>query len=191
MPTLSKIQTQFATDVLTSKAGGDYLPQQKFAGTDLIKIYRNNYILNLTATLKSTYSCVLRLVGEDFFTSLARNFIAKTQPKTGNIRDYGTEFADFINTRPECKNLPFLADVAKFEQAYENCYFAKNAKFLLSSKYPLIKIWQLDESSADLDLASGGDNILIYKDNFEVVVERISPEIFQQMEQNDADIIKI
>ena len=181
---LENIQKLFAKDIINNQARGAYLQQQGFNRADLIQIYSNNYITSLTNVLKASYSCIVRLVGNDFFKFVAREYIAKHPVKTGNIQEYGAEFTNFINNFEPCNSLPFLTDIAKLEYAYEVCYRSQCARFLIESKYPIIKIWQLNKNSDKLDINSGADNVFVYKINDDVVVERITPKIFKQLKED-------
>jgi hypothetical protein len=170
---LKVLQQQFSVDILQNGNCANYLSNGNFNGKDLIKIYRNNYYITLTSVLSSTYSCIKRLVGKDFFKFLSKQYIDENQPTSGNIINYGDSFANFIANCKQCDSLPYLSDVAKLEFYFEKCYFSKNQEFVLDSKYPIIQIWQIDENSDDLDLNKGGDCIKIYKHNQEVLVEKI------------------
>ncbi len=61
-------------------------------------IYANTVRVNHRSALRATYPVVERLVGEDFFSYAAETF-AKTYPsRSGNLDDYGVEFADFLES---------------------------------------------------------------------------------------------
>ncbi len=173
------MQQKFYQDVLNPDKAQDYLGNDDFSGGDLIKIYHNQYFTTLTQTLGNSYSCVKRLVGEDFFNMLAKHFVETYPSKTGSIIDYGSEFSTFIANNSRCKILPYLADVASFERLYERCYFSIDSEFFMVSPYPIVKIWQLNENSETLDLSVGGDYLKIYKQGAEVVVEKISKQQYQ------------
>ncbi|SMN01128.1 Conserved domain protein [uncultured Candidatus Thioglobus sp.] len=179
MKTTKALQQMFYQDVLCSDAVQGYLGNDNFSGGDLIKIYHNQYFFSLKQALGNSYSCVKRLVGENFFNSLTSDFVKTHPSKTGNIINYGNEFADFIADDTRCQTVPYLADMAKFERLYERCYFSLNAEFFMASSYPLVKIWQLNEDSKTLDLSSGGDYLRIYKQGAEVIVERITEQQYE------------
>ncbi|SMN11465.1 Conserved domain protein [uncultured Candidatus Thioglobus sp.] len=179
MKSTKALQQKFYQDVLNPDTAQDYLGNDDFSGNDLIKIYHNQYFVSLKQALGNSYSCVKRLVGEDFFNGLASDFIKTHPSKTGSIIDYGNEFSEFIGNDTRCKALPYLADVAKFEQLYERCYFSLDGEFFMTSTYPIVKIWQLDENSERLDLSSAGDYLKIYKKGAEVVVERITQQQYK------------
>lgn len=177
--TLKTLQQKFYQDVLRPDKAQNYLGNEYFSGSDLIKVYHHQYFNSLKQALANSYSCVKRLVGDNFFNLLAENFI-KTHPlKTGNIINYGHEFPIFISHHQSCKTLPYLGDVARFEQLYERCYFSLDGKFFMYSPYPLVQIWQLDENSEQLDWSIGADYLKIYKQGAEVLVEKITQQQYR------------
>ncbi len=198
---LKQLQQQFASDVKNLTPLTDiYNDSKYFSAKELIAVYYNNYIYTLTDVLKSSYSCILRLVGDDFFNHIAKQYIKTHPQKQGYLQNYGNDFSSFIANTPECKNMPYLVDIALLERYYELCYhndnsgfdfaklpvgFSKNTKYnkilpflnkcyLLSSKYPVLDIWRLNENSPNLDLTKTSDNILIYKYNDKVSVISLS-----------------
>jgi hypothetical protein len=177
---LKQLQRDFYQDVLASESVSEnYLNNGNFTPQDLIQIYRNQYFLSLSESLAKSYSCVKRLVGEDFFNKIAKDFIITHPSKTGNIIDYGDEFSNFIKLSPDCKTVPYLVDVAKFERYYERCYLS-DIVFFMHSVYPVIKIWQLNENSEQLDLASEGDYLKIYRQGAEVLVAKITQQEYEE-----------
>jgi hypothetical protein len=181
---LKKLQADFAKDLIHKSNSGAYLNSEFFRSDALIQVYHHQYFLSLTTALAKTYSCVQRLVGEDFFKFLAREFIQKYHLKSPSIIDYGSEFADFLQTNPSCQKLKFLPEIAEFEWLYKLCYFSADGVFLMNSKYPVIKIWQLDETSAQLDLSSGGDYLKIAKKNAKVIVEKLTKREYENEKNN-------
>lgn len=120
----------------------------------------------------------MRLVGEGFFTLLAKNYISEHPLSAGYLQNYGHFFAQFLKGFKPCKPYPYLIDIAYFERYYEQCYHSDNAQFLIHSIYPIIDIWQLNESSEDLNLTEQAQYVLIAKRNLEVVVSKISQSDF-------------
>ncbi|WP_201340693.1 DNA-binding domain-containing protein [Abyssogena phaseoliformis symbiont] len=116
---LKTIQTTFSNDVINDQVQGDYFSQGNFSAAELIQIYRNHYILSLIGTLKSSYSCILRLVGEGFFTLLAKNYISEHPLSAGYLQNYGHFFAQFLKGFKPCKPYPYLIDIVYFERYYE------------------------------------------------------------------------
>ncbi|CAB5498792.1 hypothetical protein AZO1586I_391 [Bathymodiolus thermophilus thioautotrophic gill symbiont] len=173
---LKQLQAEFYQHVLVPNKTKNYQINGDFTGADLVQIYHHQYCMSLKEVLTKTYSCVQRLVGKNFFMSLATDFIQTYPSKTPNIIDYGKEFSAFIKHHPHCQNMLYLSDVAKFENLYEQCYFSTNSIFFMQSDYPIIKIWQLDEDSAQLDLRTDRVYLKIYKHESEVIVEKITQQ---------------
>jgi hypothetical protein len=186
---LKAIQTTFANDITHQQAKGDYFSSADFDSGELIQIYRNNYTLSLTDALKSSYSCVLRLVGEDFFKLLAKNYISEYPLNTACLQNYGDSFKQFLSNFEACKSYPYLVDIAEFERYYEQCYHSKNAQFIMCSIYPIIDIWQLSEDSEDLDFTYQGQCVSIVKKNLKVVVSKISQSNFSALGGENGEII--
>ncbi|MDC9727516.1 MAG: DNA-binding domain-containing protein [Candidatus Thioglobus sp.] len=181
---LKKLQQDFYQDILDPNKAKNYLDNANFTGSDLIKIYHNQYFISMTQALASSYSCVKRLVGEEFFNMLAHQFIKKHPSKSASIIDYGHEFSVFIKTNEHCKNMAYLADIAKLENLYECCYFSLNAVFFMQSDYPVVEIWQLNDNSEQLDLSSGKVYLKFYKEGGSVIVEKITKQEFENGKNN-------
>jgi hypothetical protein len=90
-------------------------------------VYRNNVAVGLIAALAARYPVVARLVGEDFFRAAARAFIRDHKPRTAVILHYGDEFPGFLEDFAPVRDLPYLADVARLENAWVESYHAAEA----------------------------------------------------------------
>jgi hypothetical protein len=80
-----------------------------------LDIYRNNVFASLTKALASTFPAVSRLVDERFFAYAAHEFIRSRPPRESCLAAYGAEFPDFLGGFPPCRELAYLADVARLE----------------------------------------------------------------------------
>ena len=72
-------------------------------GTPAIKrfsVYRNNVIGSLKTGLSKTFPVVEALVGEEFFSAMAGEFISRMPPRSPVMSEYGSEFADFVIVAP-------------------------------------------------------------------------------------------
>src|SRR5205807_2161977 len=90
-------------------------------------VYRNNVVVGLVEALKANYPAVCRIVGEDFFGAMARDYVVARPPTSPILLDYGGDFAAFIAGFEPTANLPYLADVARFERAWSEAYHACEA----------------------------------------------------------------
>ena len=95
-----------------------------------LKVYRNNIVGSLTDILAATFPLILKLVGKDFFDAMARSFILAHPPKSGCLSHYGDGFDVFIQNFKSAESLPYLSDIARFEMALNDAYYAKDDKAL-------------------------------------------------------------
>lgn len=194
MPRLAERQRDFATALLDPElpvpaglVGPDGEPSVK-----RFSVYRNNVVAGLTDTLKDAFPAVQRLVGADFFRTMARLYVAIEPPNSPIMLDYGAGFPDFIGKFEPAASLPYLADVARIERAWSEAYHAAEAAplepaafmeidpeqlpkirlslhpslRLIRSQFPALTIWQMNVDGgvpAPVDLAAGGEDVLIVR----------------------------
>ena len=91
-------------------------------------VYRNNVAASLTSVLESGFPVIRRLVGEDFFGAVAVVFLRAHPPRTRQLMLYGGEFPQFLADFPPAAEFPYLADVARLEQAIRESYHAADAQ---------------------------------------------------------------
>ena len=71
--------------------GPDGLPtSRRFA------VYRNNVVISLIEALQANFPAIRRLVGEEFFHGMAREFIIREPPSSPILLEYGAGFPDFV-----------------------------------------------------------------------------------------------
>src|SRR5271166_3768706 len=130
-----------------------------------LAVYRNNYRAGLIGSLVHTYPVLERLVGNDYFTGLAREYVKREPLRSGNVHHYGASFCDFLDGFEPARALPYLADVARVEWAVDRGYYAEDAEplspetveeepsasrplrfdpsaALVRSPWPVVAIWQ-------------------------------------------------
>lgn len=85
-------------------------------------VYRNNRMVSLIETLRSTYPALTQLVGDEFFKAAASAFIDMSPPIQPVMAEYGAEFGHFMASLPNTEKLPYIKDIAELEwwrlQAY-------------------------------------------------------------------------
>jgi hypothetical protein len=165
-------------------------------------VYRNNVVAGLTETLKDAFPAVRRIVGADFFQAMARAYVVTEPPQTPILLDYGAGFPDFIRQFEPAATLPYLADVAHIERAWTEAYHSPEAAALdpaafmalepyqlpeirlllhpsvrvVRSQFPALTIWQMnvgDGVPAPVDLAAGGEDVLVVRPMADVEVRSI------------------
>lgn len=153
-------------------------------------VYRNNVAVGLTEALRSTFPVVNRLVGDAFFTVMAREHALRRPPQSPVLLAYGAEFPAFIAGFEPAESLPYLADVARLEWSWLDAYHAAEAAPLaienlqnipaahlpglrltlhpstrfLSLEHPALAIWRLHQGDSEpdgLELEGGPEEVLI------------------------------
>lgn len=158
-----------------------------------LEIYRNNVFTNLREALRAVYPVIDRLVGEAFFNYAADWFISIQASTSGDVEDFGMEFAEFLAHFPAAQGLSYLPDVAQLEWACHQVFYAADqaplpierlaevppeqfnqlcfgmhpASALLASGYPVHRIWEVNqpgfEGGQSVDLSLGGVRLLIIR----------------------------
>ena len=206
MPSLREIQNAFIADLIGNTAAvAPILSPSVFPAERLLQIYRNNLFISLSDALLAVYPVVRRLVGDDFFAFSSREYIRAHPSRSGNLHGFGSAFADFLARFPPAMGLVYLADVACLEWACHRAFHAAtHAPFdprrlagvsaetygelrftlhpsarLLSSSYPVSRIWEANqpeaEADATLDLSMGGETVLVCRPDSQVLVRRLAP----------------
>lgn len=163
-------------------------------------IYRNNVIHSLTTALATRYPATQRLLGGECFTACAQLYVETEKPTSPILMFYGNGFPDFLATIPSLVDWPFLADVARIEQARTEAYHAADhaplrlavgdaqdietylgrmikahpAARVLHSPYPAGTIWAASDSPEALSIESWRDEtIAITRGRYEVQVSLV------------------
>jgi len=195
MPTLRELQAAFACAVLDGRDGE--LDAHVVAGAlppaRRIQVYRNNTRENLAQALRADYPVVVRLVGEDFFDYLAREYQRVHPSRRGDLGNYGSHLPEFIESFAPARDLPYLADVARLELAWQAAgrgadfprYDASElaalpaahhedlrarihpAACLLQSRWPVLRIVEVNregwQGDSRVRLDEGGVRILVHR----------------------------
>ena len=93
-------------------------------------VYRNNVAVALIGALEARYPVVRRLVGDDFFRAMAGAYVATEKPRSPTLIAYGDGFPTFVAGFPPAGAIPYLADVARIENAWVEAYHAAEADAL-------------------------------------------------------------
>ncbi|SDC87512.1 Putative DNA-binding domain-containing protein [Paraburkholderia lycopersici] len=204
-PSLSERQRIFAAALLDPAlpvpdglVGPDALP-----GTKRFGVYRNNVVVGLIESLRAAFPVVCRLVGDEFFTAMARAYVVFEPPSTPVMLAYGATFPDFVATFEPALSVPYLPDVARLERAWGEAYHAAEAtpfdparlgpidparlllvRFTLHpslrivrSAWPIVEIWSMNIDGgmpAAVDIGRGGEHALIMRPAAEVEVRAVS-----------------
>lgn len=165
-------------------------------------VYRNNIAVSLIAAVEARYPVVRRLTGADYFRAMARVFVARNKPRSAVILHYGADFPDFVAEFEPARDIAYLPDVARLENAWVEAYHAAEdeplavaaladvdamrlgdlrlafhpAARLLRSDHPAASIWAGHQGQGDVRPPKHwrGEEILLTRPNAEVLV-RVLP----------------
>jgi hypothetical protein len=90
-------------------------------------VYRNNVVSSLIDALSEAFPVARQLVGNEFFTAMARVFIMRHPPRSPVLADWGDGFAAFVEDFEPAASVPYLADEARLERARVRAYHAADA----------------------------------------------------------------
>ena len=93
-----------------------------------LEIYRHNVLTNLRGALGDIFPVVKRIVGDVFFLHAADRFILANPSRSGDLNQFGGEWPDFIAAYRHAAELPYLADEARLEWAWHECFHAAEAE---------------------------------------------------------------
>lgn len=171
-------------------------PQNGFAA------YRNNVIVSLTDALRHTFPVTARLVGDEFFAATARIFIPDHLPRSSILLQWGAAFPDFLAGFTPARSVPYLADVARLEVAWNRAYHAAEASCLthaalgrmsaedlgnvvltphpsaqiVISRFPIASIWGAHQAAAEPGPVERWEpeSVLVIRPAAEVLVHPLS-----------------
>ncbi|MDO6712549.1 DNA-binding domain-containing protein [Aliiglaciecola sp. 2_MG-2023] len=91
-----------------------------------LAVYRNTFISSCIDALQRKYPSAEKLLGEDFFKTLTRQFCLTNPPTSPVLAEYGEIFPEYLNdflqhNHPE---LRYLWDICKLDRAWHHAYFA-------------------------------------------------------------------
>jgi Putative DNA-binding domain len=191
---LRDLQAAFAAHIvegdgerLTSHVVGDSI-----AAAARLRVHRHHVFDSLATALAGTFATVRALVGEDFFRTMARAYVARTLPAQPVLTEYGADFPGFVADYGPAQGLPYLADIARLDWALNAAFQAPRVTALgvadlqavaveqlpaqrlalapghaqIHSRHPIDRIWAAAQPGAGaeaLDLLSGPVRLLVLR----------------------------
>jgi hypothetical protein len=191
---LARLQAQFA-DAVTGGDGQALVPHlagDVAGGQRGLAVYRDAILANRRDALLAAFPVVARLVGEGFFGEAARRHGAASPPGCADLNRYGASFASFLATYPPAAPLPWLADVARLEWAWQESLMAADEPSLdfaalalvpesahpglrfrlhpsvrlVRSAWPVLAIWEANQPDRDgtPEREEGADDVLAWRE---------------------------
>lgn len=187
--------------VLKGNEGSTFTDDQRF------QVYHNNIFIGLREALLGIYPVINKLVGDEFFDYVSREYSHQYPSRSGNLHAFGEAFPRFLAGFPGVETLVYLPDVARLEWAYHQVFHAPESEifnfqklslldeeasshlrfelssscYIFSSPYPVLKIWQANQDDADeceVDLDEGGVQLVVRRLGFDVIFESLNKEVF-------------
>lgn len=153
-------------------------------------VYRNNVTVSLIEALAAGFPVVEKIVGEEFFAAMAREFIRAHPPGSPVLMLYGEEFPAFLSSFEPVRHLDYLPDVAQLEFFRREAYHAADADplppdflgaiapeqlgaltvtfhpttRLLRAEHPAFSLWEWNNAETNQErspLPESGEDILI------------------------------
>jgi hypothetical protein len=102
-------------------------------GTDVAQrfdVYRNNVLSSLIDALLAAFPVTARLVSEDSFRVLAREYLRHELPQHAALHEFGAALPEFLRHFAPAAETPYLPDIAALEHAWWQSYGALDAPAL-------------------------------------------------------------
>ena len=177
-----------------------------------LAIYRNNLHEGFSGALALEFPVIQCLVGDDYFRQLAREFLGAHPSRAGDLHAIGGPFPAYLRGRFAETEYAYLPDVADLEWAFQQAAIAADAPaldmealarvapesygslrfavhpacFLVQSVYPVLKIWQVNQSEAGdtdiVDLSAGPDHLVTRRVGDATELRRITPAEYVLLE---------
>ena len=93
-------------------------------------VYRNNVVVGLISAIETNFPATRRLLGEQYFRGLVRQFVLAKPPQIPLMFEYGEAFPEYLNRQTDLASYPFLADVARLECLMRQAYHAEDMQVL-------------------------------------------------------------
>ena len=124
---LERVQADFAAALAEPGVAAALLPSLVRCDArvlDRLALYRGNVSAAWDKALANAYPVVRALVGDEFFSGLARAYGRAHPSVSGDLNRFGARFAEFIDGFEHTRSLPYLGDVAALEWSVHTAHYA-------------------------------------------------------------------
>lgn len=205
MDALADLQRDFIAAVLGDGRGASArgVRAGRIPASVRVEAYRRNVAENLRAALAAVYPVVERLVGAAFFAEAAARYARAFPSASGDLHRFGGEFPAFLAGYPYARGIACLADVARLEWAWHECFHAADGEPIdlaalaavppgrygeirfrlhpavrrVGSDHPILAIWEANQPEGDGTPArtSGPERVLVHREDFAVRLRAVDP----------------
>ncbi len=141
---LDQIQTDFITAIFgaDSEAAIDHvIGDEILTAKQRFGIYSGSVHGILTKSLGLNFPVCKRLVGDEFFDHMCKEFIDQFPPTSVFFAEYGDNFSEFLKDFEPARSLPYLKDVSMLEWARHTVWHKKHPE-----PFDFSKLTQLSEA---------------------------------------------
>jgi hypothetical protein len=167
-----------------------------------LAVYVQGYPARIREALRETFPAVAQILGDGSFAALADRYARAVPADLRNLNLVGAALSAYLESDRLSGDLPFLPALAELEWAVDRCFHADllpafepsicsgwsledwgRAKIgfqpglaLVCAPWPLRELRETcrrERSEIEVDLIDRYDRVLVYRRNFEVVVESI------------------
>lgn len=167
-----------------------------------VSAYTGGYLARVVESLDQAYPALAHVLGVTAFHSLVERYLRRLPAGEANLNYVGRDLADFLGDDELSDALPFVPDLARLEWAVLECFHGawlaaadlslledlgqdqlaslrldfQPAASLVVSDWPIKEIRDArddDRDSVDIDLVDRPDRVLVYREGFDVVTERL------------------
>lgn len=203
----AEIQHRFARDIFADTQPGISIADVRagrLSSSERLDIYRYNVNTVLSNALRDLYPVLVNVVGEDFFREAARQFVRATPSTSGDLNEFGADFASFLRDYAHAKELPYLPDLARLERAWHRAFHAADeapmdfaglasvavevagevvlglhpSVALLRSDYPLFQIWEVNQPGYlgdwQVDWDAAESCVVVYRQEYAVAAQALN-----------------
>lgn len=192
------MQREFSRALLDATAaipdgviGPDGQPSAKRFG-----VYRNNVVVSLIEAVQLAYPTVQKIVGDEYFAALAKQYVRASPPDTPMMFRYGETFPKFLEEFDSVAHLKYLPDVARLERARRQSYHSADcheigaeklaiiapddlptcrltlhpAMRIVASDHPIFSIWRYNNVSPE-KITTPQEDVLISRPDMDVLMQ--------------------
>lgn len=164
-------------------------------------VYRNNVTVALIDAMADGFPAVVKLLGEENFRNIAREYARTHPPQSPMMMLYGAEFAAFLEGFEPLRRYGYLPDVARLEYALRESYHAADAApvapdrlaalppetlaearltlapalRLLCSPWPVLSIWRYNMQDGAPKPQAATEDVLIARKDYDPTPYLLGP----------------
>jgi len=151
---IAALQSAFANGLFASTAPGGFRGDTSQT-VERFSRYRDSLVATWEKSLAGAFPVVQRLVGDECFAAMSRDFGLAHPAATGDVNAYGAEFPEFVGRSSLGSDYPYFLDVARLEWAVQRAYYAADDIALLPQALLRLTPEALDSAEFKLRSACG------------------------------------